>query len=151
MGLVIVAKTIFIVVILSCIAFALSIAYERSKHTDASGRPTLKALAVEVEPFSKGFGAAPKKAFDRGSLVGISSKIIGLAHGYPKSRILEIAIESGWSSPREMEGPYSTSLKFCKNRLSLMSTKVKNDYWTYGVYWTSDPKSDLYCGSNRML
>lgn len=141
------AKNIFIAAILACITFALSIAYERSRHADISGRPDLKVLADEIEPFSNEFGGMPTKAFDRGAIVGISSSNIGLDHNYPKGRFVEVAVGSGWTGLRETKGPYSASVKFCKNRLSLIATKVKSDYWIYGVYWVSDPQSDLYCGS----
>lgn len=142
-----VLKPAFFLLIFLCIGYGLYISYVKSKGYDPSGRPSISHLKKEIAPFSDNFGGVPITAFDRVSIVGVSSQGIRLANkdSLPLVEFKKKALSLGWVESTPTKSPYSRIYNFCKKRLMLSLEQVENSYWTYGVIWTSDSKSEHYC------
>ncbi|UYC20715.1 MULTISPECIES: hypothetical protein [unclassified Xanthomonas] len=143
-------KSGFFLIIFFCVGYGLYASYQRSKSYDPSGKPNVRHLQEEIEPFAAEFGGRPIKTFDRTSVAGALSQNISISNPdlIPIENFRATASRLGWLELSSTKSPYSSTYRFCKRRLMLSLEHVSKSYWNYGVSWVSDGKSERYCKQN---
>lgn len=140
-----VMKAIIAFIVVGCIMFVI---YKTSAD-DYSSNPSKQRLRQEFAPFHKQYGGQAEY-FNKLTIKGYSSEhISALNKGDVPREIAGVALANDWILVSRKVTSSTASMKFCKGRLTLALDFEKSQrHFQYGIYWTSDRTSALYCSLN---
>ncbi|MCP3041694.1 hypothetical protein, partial [Xanthomonas euvesicatoria] len=148
-GMVKISNYLFFASIFACVTYGIFLSLENSRAADLSGKPGIRTLKFEIDPFVQHFGGMPINYFDRVSIAGVLSSNIRLSPGKvpPLADFRSLALKAGWIEVAPVKSSYSFSYRFCKKRMMLLLEHSYKSHWIYGIEWVSDKKGVYYCKS----